>query len=96
VIDPKGVVFVDEEPITIDWKYNFTFKALAEGEHSLIFKNGYEAGRYVDLSYDIETETFPTFLNQDNALLWIIIIALVIGLISMGLGIAFLLRRKNK
>jgi len=93
VIDPNGVVFIDSEHYSIGEKYNFTFKALAEGKHSLIFENDAES-RYVELSYQIESEA-SNVINFADALLWIVLGAIVIGLALAGIGF-FVLRRRNR
>jgi len=98
VIDPKEVILVDLGGVYNNMpKANFTFKALTEGKHKLIFDNGFGYAKYIELSYDVESGILPNLTNPENALLWIVLGAVIIGLILLGIGIYVSLRsKKNK
>ena len=93
VRDPNGAVILESG--TVAEGENFTFTANNSGGYVLNFQNFDDYSKTISLEYNIESEFLP-MPNQDNLLLWIIIIALLIGLGLMGSVIAFLLRRKNK
>jgi hypothetical protein len=52
VIDPNGVVLIDE---TVWNGTNFTFRAFTDGEHELVFDNYGGDDKYIELAYDVNS-----------------------------------------
>ena len=95
VRDPNGAIILNSG--TVAEQINFEFTASRNGEYILNFENNDNSySKFISLEFEIESGFLPNLLDQDTFLLWVIIIALAIGLVLMGLGIVFLLRRKNR
>lgn len=93
VRDPNGNIVLDSG--TVANGENFTFTANTDGEYVLNFKNNLSYNKYIDLEYDIESGFLPNFPNLSNELIWIILGAVIIGLVLIGVGIFIVFRRKK-
>ena len=92
VTDPHGSRVVSYGRVSQGTSFEFTAQLF--GAYSFHFDNDFSlfSSKVVTLSYDIESPILP---NSTDLQIWIVLVAVIIGLLLIGIGV-FVLLRRNK